>query len=369
MAPLTPDQKRARRRSIAALLVVGVLLFFLLLTNKPRGKQVRFNAVCRSFVAPLPLTLKLHEGATEVQEATAEGFGGAVTNVGSASFVLDGRPVNGASPPEFKLTRSADVNQTPPHFDVKLSGGLGRTELRVGSNAVISSFGPGDGRPWVKLESVTPGDVQVELVSAASTLVGNRYLVEGAGLPKGMVEGFRAEVKGAIPGAMVSLNSGGKDAAVKVWLRAEAEEQPLLGGGGPNAVQLGGRVELVLRGCVNPDLRVEDKSAAGVIADRSTDLTIGGTSADSGTIDEIDVTGSGDKSDAPRLRVRGRLEAASVRQDGHELLPTLVSEVMDLSYAERGAVLIILGFALFVAFKVVDRALSVLLEYYFPKVV
>jgi hypothetical protein len=63
------------------------------------------------------------------------------------------------------------------------------------------------------------------------------------------------------------------------------------------------------------------------------------------------------------------LEAASVQQDGHELLPTLVSEVMDLSYAERGAVLIILGFALFVAFKVVDRALSVLLEYYFPKVV
>ena len=124
-----------------------------------------------------------------------------------------------------------------------------------------------------------------------------------------------------------------------------------------------------MRGCINPDLRVEDKNATGVIADRSTDLEIHEASGAQGTIEEIAVTGAGEKSDAPRLRVRGRVEASSVQQDGHELLPTLVSEVMDLPYAERGVALIVLGFLLFLVFKIVDRALSVLLEYIFPKVV
>jgi hypothetical protein len=364
MALLTADQKKALVRSITALLVVAVVLFCMLLANKPRAKHVRFDAVCGSFVAPVPLMLKLHEGATEVQEVTADGFEGAVTNVKSGT--VDGRPLSGVSPQEFKLERSTDMDQTPPHLQVKLSGGLGRTELQVGTDTVISSFGSADGRPWVKVESAKAGDASVVLVSEKSTLKGNRYLVEGIGLPKTMVESLGAEVTGAIPGAMVNLNSGARGAAVKVWLGTETEEQPLLSGGSQNGTQVGGPVELVMRGCVNPDLRIEDKSATGVIADRRTDLEI---QTASGTIDEIGVTGGAEKTDAPRLRVGGRVSAASMRQDGHELLPTLVSEVLDLPYAERGVALIVLGFALFIVFKVVDRTLSVLLEYIFPKVV
>ena len=57
-----------------------------------------------------------------------------------------------------------------------------------------------------------------------------------------------------------------------------------------------------------------------------------------------------------------------MQQDEHELLPTLAGEVMDLSYTQRGVALIVLGFALFLTYKVVDRTLGVLLEYFFPKV-
>jgi hypothetical protein len=116
---------------------------------------------------------------------------------------------------------------------------------------------------------------------------------------------------------------------------------------------------------VNPDLRIEDKSATGVIADRRTDLKI---EAIAGTIDGIGVVSGAEKNDTPRLRVRGQTRASSLEQDGHELLPTLVGEVMDLPYTQRGVALIVLGFLLFLAFKVVDRTLGVLLEYFFPKV-
>ena len=57
-----------------------------------------------------------------------------------------------------------------------------------------------------------------------------------------------------------------------------------------------------LQGCVSPDLRIEDKSATGVIADRSTDVKI---EAIAGTIDEIGIVGGAEKNNAPRLQVRG----------------------------------------------------------------
>ena len=81
MVPLTVDQKKAFRSSIVALMIVVLMLLVgLLLANRPRKKTVRLDVVRRSFATPVALTLKLHEGATEVQGATADGFEGAVTN-------------------------------------------------------------------------------------------------------------------------------------------------------------------------------------------------------------------------------------------------------------------------------------------------
>jgi hypothetical protein len=377
MAPLTADQKKAFARSIAALLVVAVAFCGALLANRPLEKPVKFNAVCTSFVAPVPLMLQLHKQATEVLGTTAEGFEGTVTDVESGTLVMDGKQLSvglSVGKGEFKLERSADVNQTSPHLDVKLSGGLGWTELRAGKDTVISSFGSADGRAWVNLESAQAKDVKLTLVSAASSLTGNRYLVSGTGLPTRMVKDLEAELKGAIATKVV-LDSGAKGATVKVWLRTQTEEQQLLVGEDGEAAKAslpiegqdaGAATSPLLRGCVNPDLRIEDKIATGVIADRSTGLEI---RAVSGTIDGIGVIGGVEKTDAPRLRVQGEAEAKSLTQDGRELLPTMVSEAMDLPYGERGLLLIAVGFGLFVVFKIVDRTLSVLLEYFFPKVV
>jgi hypothetical protein len=102
-----------------------------------------------------------------------------------------------------------------------------------------------------------------------------------------------------------------------------------------------------------------------VIADRATEVKI---QAITGTIELIAIPAGVEKTDAPRLRVKGRANASSMQQDEHELLPTRVGEAMDMPYAERGWRLILVGFVLFLAFKVVDRTLGVLMEFFFPKV-
>jgi hypothetical protein len=146
------------------------------------------------------------------------------------------------------------------------------------------------------------------------------------------------------------------------------EGTPEVGASGQNSEPPVGEVAnvpLLLQGCVYPDLRIETKSATGVIGDRATEVKI---QAIAGTIELIAIAAGVEKTDAPRLRVKGRAHASSMQQDEHELLPTRVGEAMDLPYAERGVALISLGFVLFLAFKVVDRTLGVLLEYFFPKV-
>jgi hypothetical protein len=125
---------------------------------------------------------------------------------------------------------------------------------------------------------------------------------------------------------------------------------------------------LLLEGCVNPDLRIETKPATGMISDRATEVKI---QAIAGKVELIAIAAGAEKTekpDAPRLRVKGRAHASSMQQDEHELLPTWVGEVMDMPYAERGWRLIVVGFGLFLAFKVLDRTLGVLMEFLFPKV-
>ncbi len=374
MAPLTRDQKNALWRSTLALLAVVAVLFLLLRLNKPRAKPVRFDAVCGGFVAPIELPLKLHAGGGEVQEVMADGFDATIGNVESVTLVVDGSSLGELKGQRFKLERNADVNQTPSRLDVTPSGGLGRAELQVGRGGLISSLGSADARPWVRVESAEGAEVQTVLVSAMSALKGNRYGVSGIAsprLPKRTVESLEASVKGAVPGAMVSLDSRVPGVAVRVWFRPDMEGVPLFQRGiaGQSRTELSegevGTVQLVLKGCVNPDLRIEERSATGVIGDHKTDLTM---DAISGAIDEISITGGAEKMDAPRLRVRGMVQVSSMQQDERELLPTLVGEVMDLPYAQRGVALILLGFVLFLAFKVVDRTLGVLLEYFFPRI-
>jgi hypothetical protein len=206
-------------------------------------------------------------------------------------------------------------------------------------------------------------------------------------LPKKLIDEFQVDVRGKIPGARADLKSGDPGANIKVWFGPVTKQvnlfkgTPERGAPGQNSQAQnseaqsteahGGEVAnvpLLLKECVNPDLRIKTKSATGVIADRATEVKIQTTA---GTIELIAIAAGvekTEKTDAPRLRVKGRANASSMQQDEHELLPTRVGEAMDMPYAERGWRLILVGFVLFLAFKVVDRTLGVLMEFVFPKV-
>ncbi len=144
MVPLSKDQRKALWRSGLALLVVVAVLFVLLRVNKPGEKAVKFNAVCRSFVAPVALALKLHAGPGEVQEAMADGFDAAIENMESVGFTVEGSSLGRVMADGFKMERSVDLNETPSRLDVTPSGGLGRAELQVSPLVVISSSGSAD---------------------------------------------------------------------------------------------------------------------------------------------------------------------------------------------------------------------------------
>ena len=65
---------------------------------------------------------------------------------------------------------------------------------------------------------------------------------------------------------------------------------------------------------------------------------------------------------SPALHFHGEVEAVSLRQDGHELLPSLVEDILDKPYTERSFLLVFLGFVALLIFKVVERALDVLIK-------
>jgi hypothetical protein len=353
-------------------------------------------------VAPVPLTLKLHAGPGEVRKTIADGFDASISNAENVAFNLDGTTLAPLKTPAFNLNRTTDPNQTPSHLELTPSGGFGIAELQAPSGSLISSFAspnraspdtrhpPADPAPFLNAESTSASPLHVTLVSPVSALKGNRYIVDGITtpkLPRGIVNDLQAEVKGAIPGASVTLDSAAPQAALKIWFQPTTDEVPLLQptppkesagdetgdpaqeAGDPAQKSKGiplSHLSLLLQGCVNPDLRIADKPATGVIADRSTDLKIDTISA---TLNTISIVPGSGKNDAPRLRVTGdAARASSLQQDQHELLPSLLGEAMDLPYAERGAVLILLGVVLFLLFKIMDRALGVLLEYIIPKV-
>ena len=230
MATLTRDQKIALLKSSLALAAVVVVSLVALLLNKPPEKPVTFDATCRSFVAPVPLQLKLHAGEGEVQRAIADGFDTTIENMASATFSIAGSSLGEVKAQGFKLNRVVDPNEMPSRLDLAPSGGFGIATLDVGSGAVISSFAEEDARPWVNAElpkddSKGPNPnirstLQMVLVTPVNVLKANRYVVDGIAiprLPKKLIDEFQVDVRGEIPGARADLKSGDPGANIKVW--------------------------------------------------------------------------------------------------------------------------------------------------------
>lgn len=377
---LTLNQKRAVWKALWRLIIVAVFLVLALWYNKPLAKDLTFDIVCQGFVTPVPLTLKLHHGPTDIRSVTANGFDGAVSNAASVRFAQDSQKLLSVLPREFTLARSPDQHQTPPHLELTLDGAVGKMELRADAGAILRSSGVPGQPPTLSVESVRKGDVRFLLVSETAALNGNRYLIPELVPGGSLVNSFKAATVGAFPGVAVELSSGSSPSvdpdsrppakpSANVTLNSNPGQLPLL----PEAVRKPDEVRLpsgssptnlVFTGVVNPDLRLKEKTVSGVMQDRKVNLKI---QADAGSIETISIDGSPEKRHAPTLNVKGSVRAGSLRQDGHELLPTVVEEVLSEPYAGRSPLLVLLGFAAFGLLKTVDQAFSVLLENYLPK--
>jgi len=376
--PLKPGQKRAVRKSIWRLAILAIVLGLALYFNKPLSKEVTFDIACQGFVAPAPLPLNLHYSPTDIRGVTANGFGGAVRNAARVTFAQEGEAPRPVAARGFTLARTRDPNQTPPYLEVKPEGAAGKVALSVDAGVTLRSTGSPGETPAVAVESARQGDVRLLLGTDSVALNGNRYAIpelnSGA-----LVKSFRAAATGEFL-VEVELTSEAPPpvdpdsrSPARSWMKISLEpdpgQLPLLPESGRKHDEIrlnsgSGPIDLIFTGAVHPDLRLKATSVPGVIADRNVDLRI---EADSGSIEAISINGSPDRRNAPTLNVKGSARTRSVRQDGHELLPTVVEEALSESYTTRGPVLIILGFAAFAVFKIVDRVFGVLLEVYLPK--
>jgi hypothetical protein len=61
---------------VAAVIVAGAALWL----NEPSEKKLELDIVCEKFIAPMPLTLKLHNGVTELDSLVADGFYGSMSD-------------------------------------------------------------------------------------------------------------------------------------------------------------------------------------------------------------------------------------------------------------------------------------------------
>jgi hypothetical protein len=200
-------------------------------------------------------------------------------------------------------------------------------------------------------------DVRLELSSASFAVEGNRYILSE--IQSQAVDSFKSTLQGK---DLVSFQFSSGDrspTSVSLYFQPQSPDLPLL----DSPTGLGG-VSLSFRGAMSPYLRFDDQVAAGVTSDRKEDLVI---QFDNATIESISLVGRPEKSDTAMLKIRGTGKANSVRQDGHEMLPTMIGEMLDRPIAERTGWLILLGALAAVFLKAVDHALSVILEHFIPK--
>jgi hypothetical protein len=358
------DKMRAALRAAGLLLLALVPAILLLLWNKPSVKTVRFDLACERFQIPVPLTINLNHPPTQLQQVVLSGFGGQVSNVLSVSL-------NNAKPQlvpqsKFNLFRSVDPNETAPYLKEVPTDALGKMEIAAEPGVVFSSLTVQEGEPYLQIKSMRQGDTHFTMQSKAAQLDGERYAIPELFPSKALVEDVSMRVVGAPPGVGIDLVSGPAQKRpfdANLTFRKSDSELSLIDVDPDNPIPLG-MVELQFHGVLNPDLRIEGKGAVGVVSGHNVDLRV---HAESGKLLALGIVSSADKKILPAVHVRGELEARSLEQDGRELLPTLIEDILDKPYAERSAWLVCLGFLALLTFKMVDRALDVLLKLLLPE--
>jgi hypothetical protein len=357
-----PPSKSSIVKSWVTLGIVVALFLGAYFGYKPSAKM-KFNVVCEAFVSPAYLSLNLRQGPTELASITAYDFHGSISEASAINFARGNQKLIPLSTGTVTLLADERTNDPLSYLKVTREGTIGRILLDVDPRVVLSNTGTPGAAPAIALTSQASNDVKLMVSSNQMTIDGNRYVIPEAG--PAPLDAFHATLEGKDL-VLLQLRSGDRPgtenspgAAATLTFKADQKDLPLLRS--PQTLQ---NVSLSLRGSFNPDIRIEDKAAEGVLSDRKTDLVI---ECENVTLGSIAIVSKPDKSGAPALRVIGEGTAKSVRQDGRELVVTLTREVLDKPAGERTRWLIVLGAIAALLLKFVDHALDILLEWIIPK--
>jgi hypothetical protein len=358
---LTPPERSALSRSITALVLAVLAISFALYSNMPLTKTLTFDIPCERFTVPATITLQLQNGNTQLNTLAADGLVGTVAHIASGTFKQESQSSQQAKQ-QYALEESPDQSQSRPHLQLAIKGGVGKMEAQLNDTTELESTGRAGEPPVLTVHSSKPADVTFTLVTTLLSLNGDRFLIPEQD-PRNLIQ-FAANLSGPMPGVALTLKPGTRPASYARLTFASSTEDLALW---PAAAGLPLPSNTVLQfgRAMNPDLRLGLKTADELIRDHPIDLTI---ATASGGISQISIIGAPPPQTAATLRITGTVQVKSLRQDGHELLPTILHEILEEPYAIRSLLLVALGLLAAVLLKVVDRALSVLLEYILPKV-
>ena len=330
--------------------------------NAPSSKDVAFDVVCESFVSPGYLTLHLKQDpTTELASVSGYDLYGSISGASSISFARDHEKAVSLRSSMLTLRADEDENHLRSYLNLARQGTIGGIALDVEPGVVLSSAGSPGEAPALALVSRARNDVKLTMSSKQISVDGGRYTIPE--VQREQIESFQATLEGKDL-LSVQLRSGDRPpdrggSPVRLAFKTYQGSLPLLNS--PKTLQ---RVSFTFDRALNPYLQVEKKSAEGVTSDRKTDLVI---ECESATVDSIAIVGDPEKREAATLRIKGSGRARSMRQDGNQLLPTRLHEILDKPVAERTGWLILLCGLAAVLLKAADHALGILLDWAIPK--
>lgn len=327
----------------------------------PAAKTIEFNVVCERFVTPVPLALNLNHPPAQIAALDLYGFEGSASQV---EAVDTGTRVSGQRSVKASSFSLESNPQDLPHLRITPVPAFGNMTAAVKSGVTLGSSG--GNQPALRLESGHAGDTHFMLQSQAANLAGGPYRIPEIFTSNAVQDKFSLAMRGSLPGIFLEMTSGQLGRGpVRADVRfAQAADALQLTDGSSIELAADSNPQLELIGVLRPDIRIDGKAVTDVVLDHKTNLKL---VAKSGRILSIGIASNSNKEPGPSLLVKGSVETRSLQQDGHELLPTLVQEVLDKPYAERKYWLILLGFLTFALFKIVDRAIGIVLKGFLPE--
>jgi len=342
-------------RAGAALGSVLVVITLALIFNSPASKTVKFDIPCQRFQTPVALELNLN-AAAQLALVNLHGFQGSVQNLSSITS-----PGVTQTPQSFSL--KVIPNEASPSLIVTPQPPLGAISVTVNPNVTLAALASSP--PKLTLDSATAQDIQLSLQSQSARLQGTVYAIpEIFNSPK-VRDQFDLTVTGPPPGVSLTLSSGPHSTSnpirADLTLNAAASTSQLLAEHAPASEF--SNTPLTFVGSLKPGIEIEGKTPSDLVTEHRTTVNILPLH---GHIISVSVIPGTAEKGAPALEVNGEAEVESLLQNGHELLPSRVQELLDQPYGKRTAWFVFLGFVAFVMFKVVDRAFEVLLKLVLP---